>query len=85
MPIRPQEIDLDSEGDNDPEWLKQKTMNVSNSQIITTLNTTLNVRFEWNFNNLVIYFFQLLDEFSDVNEGEKEIMKLWNIHIMHHK
>ena len=57
MPIRPQEIDLDSEGDNDPEWLKQKTMNVSNSQIITTIHTTLNVRFEWNFNNLVIYFF----------------------------
>ncbi|XP_031571948.1 polycomb protein SUZ12-like [Actinia tenebrosa] len=25
---------------------------------------------------------QMIDEFTDVNEGEKELMKLWNIHLM---
>lgn len=25
---------------------------------------------------------QMLDEFTDVNEGEKELMKMWNLHIM---
>ena len=24
---------------------------------------------------------QMIDEFSDVNEGEKEFMKMWNIHV----
>jgi len=28
---------------------------------------------------------QLIDEFTDVNEGEKELMKLWNVHVMHNK
>lgn len=27
---------------------------------------------------------QQLDEFTDVNEGEKEVMKLWNLHVMKH-
>ena len=27
----------------------------------------------------------MIDDFSDVNEGEKEIMKLWNVHVMRHK
>jgi hypothetical protein len=27
----------------------------------------------------------MIDEFTDVNEGEKEIMKMWNHHIMHEK
>lgn len=26
----------------------------------------------------------MIDEFSDVNEGEKEVMKLWNLHMMKH-
>lgn len=26
----------------------------------------------------------MIDEFTDVNEGEKEVMKLWNLHIMNH-
>lgn len=26
----------------------------------------------------------MIDEFSDVNEGEKELMKLWNLHVMRH-
>ena len=36
----------------------------------------------------VFFFFSLvsqqLDEFTDVNEGEKEVMKLWNLHVMKH-
>nr|XP_022315324.1 polycomb protein suz12-like isoform X2 [Crassostrea virginica] len=49
--IRPQEIDVDSEEETDPVWLRQKTVN-------------------------------MIDEFTDVNEGEKELMKLWNLHVM---
>ncbi|XP_041362873.1 polycomb protein suz12-like [Gigantopelta aegis] len=50
-PMRPQEIDYDSDSENDPLWLRQKTVN-------------------------------MIEEFTDVNEGEKELMKLWNLHIM---
>uniref|UniRef100_A0A671URJ2 SUZ12 polycomb repressive complex 2 subunit b n=1 Tax=Sparus aurata TaxID=8175 RepID=A0A671URJ2_SPAAU len=53
MPLRPQEMDLDSEDERDPEWLREKTATQ-------------------------------LDEFTDVNEGEKEVMKLWNLHVMKH-
>uniref|UniRef100_A0A182WDX5 C2H2-type domain-containing protein n=1 Tax=Anopheles minimus TaxID=112268 RepID=A0A182WDX5_9DIPT len=45
------ELDIDSEGESDPLWLQQKTM-------------------------------QMIDEFTDVNEGEKELMKMWNLHVM---
>lgn len=31
------------------------------------------------------WFFQMIDEFTDVNEGEKELMKLWNLHVMKNK
>uniref|UniRef100_A0A7N6BNR2 Polycomb protein VEFS-Box domain-containing protein n=1 Tax=Anabas testudineus TaxID=64144 RepID=A0A7N6BNR2_ANATE len=48
MPLRPQEMDVDSEDERDPEWLREKTATQ-------------------------------LDEFTDVNEGEKEVMKLWNL------
>lgn len=51
LPIRPLEIDIDSEGENDPEWLRIKTNH-------------------------------MIDEFTDVNEGEKELMKMWNLHVM---
>ncbi|XP_028256456.1 polycomb protein suz12-B isoform X2 [Parambassis ranga] len=51
MPLRPQEMDIDSEDERDPEWLREKTATQ-------------------------------LDEFTDVNEGEKEVMKLWNLHVM---
>lgn len=44
-------MDIDSEGENDPEWLRSKTM-------------------------------MMIDEFTDVNEGEKELMKMWNLHVM---
>lgn len=51
LPIYPKEMDNDSEGENDPEWLRHKTM-------------------------------MMIDEFTDVNEGEKELMKMWNLHVM---
>uniref|UniRef100_A0A8D3DMC7 SUZ12 polycomb repressive complex 2 subunit b n=1 Tax=Scophthalmus maximus TaxID=52904 RepID=A0A8D3DMC7_SCOMX len=53
MPLRPQEMDVDSEDERDPDWLREKTATQ-------------------------------LDEFTDVNEGEKEVMKLWNLHVMKH-
>uniref|UniRef100_A0A8C7Z1P7 SUZ12 polycomb repressive complex 2 subunit a n=1 Tax=Oryzias sinensis TaxID=183150 RepID=A0A8C7Z1P7_9TELE len=53
LPLRPQEMDEDSEDERDPDWLKEKTM-------------------------------KQIEEFTDVNEGEKEIMKLWNLHVMKH-
>uniref|UniRef100_A0AAR2KBU2 Polycomb protein VEFS-Box domain-containing protein n=1 Tax=Pygocentrus nattereri TaxID=42514 RepID=A0AAR2KBU2_PYGNA len=49
MPLRPQEMDVDSEDERDPEWLREKTT-------------------------------MQIEEFTDVNEGEKEVMKLWNLH-----
>lgn len=51
LPIKPNEVDVDSEADIDPEWLRERTQ-------------------------------LMIDEFTDVNEGEKEILKLWNLHIM---
>uniref|UniRef100_H2S8R4 SUZ12 polycomb repressive complex 2 subunit a n=1 Tax=Takifugu rubripes TaxID=31033 RepID=H2S8R4_TAKRU len=51
VPLRPQEMDVDSEDERDPDWLKEKTS-------------------------------KQIEEFTDVNEGEKEIMKLWNRHVM---
>lgn len=51
LPIRPNELDLDSEADIDPIWLRERTQ-------------------------------LMIDEFTDVNEGEKEILKLWNLHLM---
>ncbi|KAM9393695.1 LOW QUALITY PROTEIN: polycomb protein suz12-B-like [Pholidichthys leucotaenia] len=53
LPLRPQEMDADSEDERDPDWLKEKTM-------------------------------KQIEEFTDVNEGEKEIMKMWNLHVMMH-
>lgn len=44
-------MDVDSEGENDPKWLRTKTM-------------------------------MMIDDFTDVNEGEKELMKMWNLHVM---
>uniref|UniRef100_A0A8C5G8H3 Polycomb protein suz12-B-like n=1 Tax=Gouania willdenowi TaxID=441366 RepID=A0A8C5G8H3_GOUWI len=52
-PLRPQEMEEDSEDERFPDWLKEKTV-------------------------------KQIEEFSDVNEGEKEIMKLWNLHVMKH-
>lgn len=51
LPVHPKGLDIDSEGETDPDWLQQKTT-------------------------------QMIDEFTDVNEGEKELMKMWNLHIM---
>ena len=27
---------------------------------------------------------RMIDEFTDVNEGEKEFMKMWNLHVQHY-
>lgn len=51
LPLKPHEVDEDSEDEVTPLWLQQKSIN-------------------------------LIDEFTDVNEGEKELMKLWNLHCM---
>ncbi|XP_034566765.1 polycomb protein suz12-B-like [Notolabrus celidotus] len=51
VPLRPQEMEVDSEDERYPDWLKEKTT-------------------------------KQIEEFTDVNEGEKEIMKLWNLHVM---
>ncbi|KAK7167908.1 hypothetical protein R3I94_002086 [Phoxinus phoxinus] len=53
VPLRPQEMEVDSEDERDPEWLREKTA-------------------------------MQIEEFTDVNEGEKEVMKLWNLHVMKH-
>jgi len=53
LPIQAKELDVDSEGESDPEWLRIKTC-------------------------------MMIDEFTDVNEGEKELMKLWNLHVLKH-
>lgn len=48
LPLHSTEIDIDSDDEIDPFWLRQ--------------NTT-----------------RMIEEFVDVNDGEKEIMKLWNL------
>lgn len=53
LPIQAKELDVDSEDESDPEWLRIKTC-------------------------------MMIDEFTDVNEGEKELMKLWNLHVLKH-
>lgn len=51
LPIYPREMDVDSEDESDPIWLRKKTA-------------------------------MMIDEFTDVNDGEKELMKMWNLHVM---
>ena len=36
-------------------------------------------------NDSVVSFLQMIDEFTDVNKGEKELMKLWNTFSMQNK
>ena len=33
---------------------------------------------------LSFFLLQMIDEFTDVNRGEKEMMKLWNLFAMEH-
>ncbi|XP_028417400.1 polycomb protein Suz12-like [Dendronephthya gigantea] len=51
LPMKPDDLEFDSEDEIDPEWLRIKTQ-------------------------------QMIDEFTDVNDGEKKLMKMWNIHVM---
>lgn len=53
LPLHATEIDIDSEDEIDPFWLRQNTA-------------------------------RMIDEFVDVNDGEKEIMKLWNLFTLKH-
>lgn len=53
LPLKPMEIDIDSEDEIDPDWLKKNTI-------------------------------KMIDEFVDVNAGEKGIMKLWNLFVLKH-
>ena len=71
--VRPSEMECDSEDEIDPEWLRLKTANVSN------VTWRHNVRLLTSHLLLLVLLLQLVDEFTDVNNGEKEIMKMWNI------
>lgn len=51
LPLKPIEIDIDSEDEIDPDWLKKNTI-------------------------------KLIDDFVDVNDGEKGLMKLWNLFVL---
>lgn len=53
LPVKPTEIDVNSEDEFDPIWLRQNTV-------------------------------RMIDEFVDVNNGEKEMIKLWNLHVLKH-
>lgn len=84
MPLRPQEMDLDSEDERDPEWLREKTATVRTPPAVHMVDC---VEFVHSLFLLCVSFssslrLQQLDEFTDVNEGEKEVMKLWNLHVM---
>ncbi len=52
LPMQISELDVDSDNELDPDWLKEQTK-------------------------------ILINEFTDVNEGEKGLMKLWNLHCLH--
>lgn len=51
LPVRQSEIDVDSEAEMDPIWLRENTV-------------------------------KMIDDFLDVNDGEKSIMKLWNLFLL---
>lgn len=53
LPLRPSEIDVNSEDETDPTWLRENTV-------------------------------KMINDFVDVNDGEKSIMKLWNLFVMKH-
>lgn len=53
LPLRPSELDVDSEDEIDPTWLRQNTV-------------------------------KMINDFVDVNDGEKGIMKLWNLFVLKH-
>lgn len=73
-------MDVDSEDERDPEWLREKTSTVRerHSEILMGHKVArLQII-------LMRLFWQQIEEFTDVNEGEKEVMKLWNLHVMKH-
>lgn len=53
LPLKPSEIDVNSEDEIDPVWLRHNTV-------------------------------KMINDFVDVNDGEKGIMKLWNLFVLKH-
>lgn len=53
LALKPCEIDVNSEDEFDPDWLRKNTV-------------------------------RLIDDFLDVNDGEKVIMKMWNLFVLKH-
>lgn len=53
LPLKQSEIDVNSEDELDPTWLRQNTV-------------------------------KMINDFVDVNDGEKGIMKLWNLFVLKH-
>jgi polycomb protein SUZ12 len=70
IPIMPKELDYDSEGEF--EFSSKKNC----EYIIMYFSGEPDP--EW----LQKTTKQMIDEFTDVNDGEKELMKLWNLHCM---
>lgn len=53
LPLKSNEIDINSEDESDPAWLRENTV-------------------------------KMINDFVDVNNGEKEMMKLWNLFVLKH-
>lgn len=77
---------MDSEDERDPAWLKEKTSKVrSGMRRVTGLGCCHGDggrALEGVLKRKPLLSLQQIEEFTDVNEGEKEIMKLWNLHVM---
>ena len=72
----------DSEEEDCTSWLKITSMKVMLTCILQT-----NV-LHCSFSKINVYFFsdlKMVDEFIDVNFGEKQFMKVWNSYMMDHK
>lgn len=76
VPLRPQEMEVDSEDERDPAWLKEKTSKVRSGRCCHGDGSRTALK------RKPLLSLQQIEEFTDVNEGEKEIMKLWNLHVM---
>lgn len=74
LPILPGDMDHDSEDEEYPEWVNQAMIHVSFRLIFFSL--------------FVLLFFcciQRIKDFTDVNEGEKTIMIIWNKFMNEHQ
>ena len=77
----PEEIDADSEAVQESIDRWQKTC----SQKVSTIHThKMHTTQMPTYYTLFLSHFQMIDDFTDVNRGEKEMMKLWNLFAMEH-